>query len=945
MNLSRLLSVLFCTVSLLTNAETLTLTDGGKSYFQIQSADPKDPHAQLAAKELGQYIEKISGAKTTNTDAPNLRIHILLASLENAPASLPPEMVRKLKDSPFREAFYIKTIHHTIYIVGKTPLGMLFGAYEFLQKHLGVRWLYPGETGEVCPENPNLTLTGIDDFQEPGMSPAGFWYYSTYENRKVPWKFEDTTRWLLRNKIRPGYVPSESDPVIRAILPPKPTLSNGGHLTFEQAVPAEKYYAEHPEYYPLINGVRVRPTGHDKGQRRAQLCVSNPEVKKLVTEYILRFTRENPEHVFRMGASDAPDMWCRCPNCIRMGTGSDGIFRTTNLYHKFYSEISSEVLKKNPAAKLYAYIYLDYRDLPTVPIHYDDRVTGCYCAHGRCIAHPLDDPSCEMNHKYLREYLAWKKILKRTSLGDYYFNSNVPYCPHEYVFAADIGTRVKRGDDAYGTHITPFRIYTNWQFIYTIARMNWDPTLDIDALMENVYSRYYGKASGPMKKYHAMRKELWKNAPGHAWYPGPNRGAYCLVLPESEKKLRSYLAEAEKLAGNDSRLQARIAIEKENFENIWSKDAEAIRKQLTEKRIVPAKRISGEIRIDGKLDEPEWKQAEVLNSFVSAVSKGRLAEETNVRVLYDDHNWYVSMECMNDKGITPLKAACRQRDGGVSQDDSVEFFIAPPGNTCYYHFIVNSLGTFYDAKLTDKTYDSKAEIRTSVDKDRYIVEARIPIQPMGLESIRDGQIWQAHFWRTIRNLLPPADMDRGGVDGVWPHRQNEFRQMPTGQTVIRNGAFTMQDARKGFASFWGVIRRGEKPTAKIVDTADGRQAVKMEPGGQIYQHFSLLQPGVEPKGYEINGEIIASGKGQLLFYIQTFIDEKDARGKFQRTKVERSPVRFEFQLSEKPRNFRFSFDLIPKEQCYIYLRADDAVIYNVCASANMKNEATHGKVQ
>ena len=39
------------------------------------------------------------------------------------------------------------------------------------------------------------------------------------------------------------------------------------------------------------------------------------------------------------------------------------------------------------------------------------------------------------------------------------------------------------------------------------------------------------------------------------------------------------------------------------------------------------------------------------------------------------------------------------------------------------------------------------------------------------------------------------------------------------------------------------------------------------------------------------------------------------------------------KLTEKETQYKFSFDLIPAEQCYIYLRSDEATVFNVNASA------------
>lgn len=889
------------------------------------------PHEELAARDLKYYGKKIS--------VPPCKF--FLATVPNK--DLPAKVKEKLEKSPRKDPFYIYSLPSgEILIAGKTPLGMLFGAYEFMRRFWKIYWLLPGEAGECLPRT-KITKTGkLDLFIESAMEQEGFWVYSGLEKRKVPWKRSDVPLWLLRNKVYPFQY--SDDRLVNKVIPARPKGGGGGHLTFEAAVPSSRYYKLHPEYFPLINGKRVEDKGHHGKERNpVQRCVSNPEVKRLVKEYILAWTLKNPGATFAMGAADNPNVWCRCPDCVKMATGKDGKYSASNLYHKFYSEIAKEIYQKNPAAKLYIYLYLDYRDLPTVDsIRYDQRILARYCAHGRCIAHALDDKKCEMNRKYHKEYLAWKKLVKNAALGDYYFNSNVPYCPHEYVFAADLKNCAKYGELAYGTHINDSRVYAYWQFVYCMAALSWEPYVDIDSFMDEIYTAAYAMAAPPMKKFHALRRKLWENAPGHAWYPGPNRGAYCLASPTHEKALHDYLAQAEKLAAKDKKVLQRIRIEKDNLINIWGKSAGYIRKMRNAQRNVPAARRTGKILIDGKLDEADWQKAEVLDSFQSVVTKDRLAEETLVRVLYDKDFWYISFVCMNDKGVSPLVAKAKVRDQGISLDDAVEFFIAPPGGAPYYHFMSNSIGTVYDARLTDKSFTSKMELKTSIEKDRWIVEAKIPVKDMNVKEIRNGDLWQMHFWRSIRNLLPPATMDRGGIDGVWPHKQPQFRFVPIGRSVIKNGSFTQWNEKTGFARYWGVVKSRGKNSVDILKMPDGRTAAKFGKGGQIYQHFALLDAAGRKSGHRIDVRITAKGKGKLSLYLNTFIDSKDEFGKFKRTHVKRPVYRPAVLLQEKEKQYHFSFDLIALEQCYIYLRSDDAVIYNVTASAGKIDKKTHG---
>ena len=165
-----------------------------------------------------------------------------------------------------------------------------------------------------------------------------------------------------------------------------------------------------------------------------------------------------------------------------------------------------------------------------------------------------------------------------------------------------------------------------------------------------------------MLKFQKMKKSLWENAPGHAWYPGPNRGAYCLLLPENQKKMEEYLKEAEKLAQNDPLILARIRMEKEAFNLYWVKVVEEARKNQAANRIIPALPADKSMKIDGVLDEPQWKKVGVVNNFISPYTGNKLAEETSLRVLYDKKYFYISIECMNDKAWTKLLAKETRND-------------------------------------------------------------------------------------------------------------------------------------------------------------------------------------------------------------------------------------------------------------------------------------------
>ena len=53
-----------------------------------------------------------------------------------------------------------------------------------------------------------------------------------------------------------------------------------------------------------------------------------------------------------------------------------------------------------------------------------------------------------------------------------------------------------------------------------------------------------------------------------------------------------------------------------------------------------------------------------------------------------------------------MVAPIRPSDQNAAEDDSVELFLCTPGDGIYYHFMINTLGAYCDAKLRDKSFDS-----------------------------------------------------------------------------------------------------------------------------------------------------------------------------------------------------------------------------------------------
>jgi len=105
------------------------------------------------------------------------------------------------------------------------------------------------------------------------------------------------------------------------------------------------------------------------------------------------------------------------------------------------------------------------------------------------------------------------------------------------------------------------------------------------------------------------------------------------------------------------------------------------------------------IKIDGKLDEEDWKKADVYGGFnyLKAKGGGKPKVETNFRILKDNEAIYIGIYCQ-EPYMDKLKDAFLPRDSSFWERDSVEIFIDPEGKGFnYYQFAVTVSNSQFDA--------------------------------------------------------------------------------------------------------------------------------------------------------------------------------------------------------------------------------------------------------
>jgi hypothetical protein len=109
--------------------------------------------------------------------------------------------------------------------------------------------------------------------------------------------------------------------------------------------------------------------------------------------------------------------------------------------------------------------------------------------------------------------------------------------------------------------------------------------------------------------------------------------------------------------------------------------------------VYPVYRAESQVKVDGRLDDPAWQRAPVIELKDCTTGKPP-RYKTQARLLYDDQWLYVGFHCQ-DQDIWGTMAG---HDEPIYDEEVVEIFIDPAGSLCtYYEFEVSPLNTGFDA--------------------------------------------------------------------------------------------------------------------------------------------------------------------------------------------------------------------------------------------------------
>ncbi len=164
--------------------------------------------------------------------------------------------------------------------------------------------------------------------------------------------------------------------------------------------------------------------------------------------------------------------------------------------------------------------------------------------------------------------------------------------------------------------------------------------------------------------------------------------------------------------------------------------------QETTRPSMAAGSVSGPIKLDGLLNEPDWQNAPLNAEFktIVPVENGTPSGRTEVRVLTHPRFLVIGIKCF-DSDPSGIVNFSKLRDIDLENEDHIRLVIDPflDGQSGLI-FAVNANGARYDALVANrgeaenKDWDAIWEAKTVIDSSGWAVEIKIPIQSISFKK-------------------------------------------------------------------------------------------------------------------------------------------------------------------------------------------------------------------
>lgn len=456
-------------------------------YVIVTSASASESQ-RYAAEELRDFMQKTTGVclPIADDNSPLPAKAILLGETKYTENLLPnaANTVAGLGEDGFR---LVARPPHLL-VIASPVRGTLYGVYEILERFAGCRWYASWHS--VIPKIDKLSIPAdLDDTQVPAFIMRDPGWYDLRENPAFAAR-------LRVNQFKPelATMVSRYGGVAQSwgMLNPCHTLS--------VLLPPKKYFAEHPEYYALVNG--KRGPGAMSGAEAKQPCLTNPDVLRIVTSNVLEWIRREPQYpIYGVSQTDGWYNYCSCPDCAAVdeeeGSHSGTVVRFVNAV--------AEAVEREFPGKMVETLAYNWSRKPPAKTKLRDNVAVYLCTMGADHARSFPESPHPKTIAFREDLKGWQSICRNVMIWDYVTNFGHYLSPHPSAygifrnipFYRDCGvTHLFTQADSRGAHAS-FSALMAW----VESKLMWNPDVPLDALLDEFFAGYYGDAAPFVREY------------------------------------------------------------------------------------------------------------------------------------------------------------------------------------------------------------------------------------------------------------------------------------------------------------------------------------------------------------------------------------------------------------------------------------------------------------
>jgi hypothetical protein len=441
----------------------------GKTKCSIITEKDATVAEKNAALELQTYLLKITGNKVPIVNKVPTDKNIIIVGATALAR-------KKLADIEFdklaKDEVLINCRRNTLILAGGRPRGTIYAVYTFLETYLGCGFWTPDF--ETILKKKTITLGNVNYRHVSPFSYRQIYGETAHRYRNFAVKLK------LNGEIWSKPISQKFGGGFKIDI--RHTLTNS-------FLNSKKYFDKHPAWYAFRK--------KDKKRHKTQMCTSNSDALKKLSEEVMEFLAKNPNRRDFLSISFADnDKFCQCNKC-------DDLYRKhasiSALAVRVANYIARKTIKKYPQLRIVLMAYWK-TEKPPKAMKLEPNVAICFAMLDR--NHNIPVARTGRHNKYLKE---WKKLSHdQVYIWDYYASFGNFLLPHPSILTMEKNIRTYQEFGAKGVFAQfPFGAVAQLIDLRTwlFAKLLWNPSLDEKILIKQFLEANYENAAPYISEY------------------------------------------------------------------------------------------------------------------------------------------------------------------------------------------------------------------------------------------------------------------------------------------------------------------------------------------------------------------------------------------------------------------------------------------------------------